>query len=541
MPPAATIHYYPSPFPDIPSPFPGIHPSSDFDHSRLVEWLRRLDNPSQIEEALLWFLEQDVTSREFSIGYRTPQFTDSSGIAKLPNEILTVILDYSIDLKIPRVILQLVNKHWYAIMQAPSLWNNMTLELSRDGQYVYASNRLVYLRQCLQRSGSVALDVKILIHEPQFNGTKTLQIPFELILPRCYTKNWRTLVFDLRCLSDVAPVLRPDDFGGLEADHFFLPSLKSLVVSADKLGVFVFSGKNTTNSEGPNPIPKIVLPEQIFNGRGFAHLTSLRTFEACTKAVSMLSSCLNLRELHASMKLSGYAWMSASIQFPPIMTIPPTSTQALRALRMNRVQHLTIEELSPNLLLQEISIPFPELQVLTIENSDFRSLIYISAPKLRELYISNRRIPRLDTSTNAADTITLLRHLPQYIKVAPKILHTRLPMTTEATMLLLELWPQLEQASIRLVDSFDWNWLVEGLVKRKRVEGQQTRVMTSWKYCPHLLWLKLVIDGPEGKRGEWEDHARAILRGRKDSLLTCVSWTYGISPEIVLNREDLDT
>jgi len=91
-----------------------------------------------------------------------------------------------------------------------------------------------------------------------------------------------------------------------------------------------------------------------------------------------------------------------------------------------------------------------------------------------------------------------------------------------------------------LAYSFDWDWLVAGLVKRKTVRGQQMMVTRPWKYCPHLLWLRLVIDGPEQTSGEWEDHARAILRGRKDSLLTCVSWTHGISPEAILNRGDLD-
>ena len=471
-----------------------------------------------------------------------PQLTHSSGIGKLPNEILVVILDYSIDLKIPRVILQLVNKHWYASMQAPNLWNNITLELTKDGQYIYVSNRLVYLRRCLHRSGSAALDVTILIHDPQFTwpgGTETLQIPFELILPRCYTKNWRTLVLDLRSLASEAPT--SGGLGRLNADHFLLPSLKSLVVSASKLGVFEFSGTDATKPEGPTSLHKIVLPEQIFNGRGFAHLTSLRTFEACAGAVSALSSCLNLQEFHLSMKLSDYAAMTSSIQFPPVVTLPPISTKILQELQINRVQHLTIEVLSPDLFLHEISIPFPELQVLVIENSDFRSLIYISAPKLQELRISTRYIGKLGNSTDAADTITLFRHLPQYIKVAPKILQSRLPITTEATMLLLELWPQLEQASIRLVDSFEWDWLVEGLIKRKRIRGKQTMATTPWKYCPHLLWLKLVIDRPEEKTGEWENHARAILRGRKDSLLTCVSWTCGKSPETILNREDLET
>jgi hypothetical protein len=184
-----------------------------------------------------------------------------------------------------------------------------------------------------------------------------------------------------------------------------------------------------------------------------------------------------------------------------------------------------------------MSIPFPELEILVIRKSDFRSLIYISAPKLRELHIGDQYVCGKGHSADMVDMITLFRHLPHYIKVAPKILQSRLPMTTEATMLLLEMWPQLEQASIRLVATFEWQWLVEGLKRRKKVKGAVLK--TSWKYCPCLRWLKLVVDGPLEHRGEWEGHAKAILRGREDSLLTCVSWTCGSSPDNIFRREDL--
>ncbi|KIM27703.1 hypothetical protein M408DRAFT_329884 [Serendipita vermifera MAFF 305830] len=536
--------------------FNGVHPQGP-------------PEPRICDKIIRDFLNRDATIQGHSFSgllHANRRLPTPDPTSRLPPEILQTIFEFAQGVQVSNDTLKLVNIRWHTIMQAPTIWKHITIYVQKR-QPVVHPNRLEYLKRSLLLSKKVQLDVTItsdtnnpVIKTEDEDGAGWQEVQYlsadflalDTVLSLCDMHRWRHLTVDYARVGWLAMLACPN-----------LQSLK--IGNTDSL---IYGGLCNTIMASAPPLLELDLPAvPIRRGDGGndndedddtitdmedensrAHLmaaysfANLRSLRAAATQISLSQLPSSLQELHITNDFSkqpphANIYGLDRIQLPPTFSLPWCSTRILQRLHLERIQHLTIQELRGNLSGPDTSIPCPALQTLIVPAYDLTSLLYITAPDLHELHIGTT-LASMDASkyrlSSLPDTMILLRDLPHHLKLAPRVLKMRIPLTADAILLLLENWRRLEQVSIRIAKPFQSVILVKGLIKNRFI-----RETTIWTCGPRLKWLKLVVDGAVGKGDVWSQYARTILDGRRESLLDCVSWSYEDGKETVLCRGNL--
>jgi hypothetical protein len=291
-------------------------------------------------------------------------------------------------------------------------------------------------------------------------------------------------------------------------------------------------------------IEEIIIPGEIIMPVAFVQSDILRSLRVATVSgfvVAQLPSPSSLQVLHITGNYSNTR--IEDIQMPLTVSLQWCSTYILMGLRLERTQHLTIKSMRGMIRDVGTTIKCPQLRSLSVMESGFCSLVYITAPRLADLRVGMKDV-ETTVYRNPKDTaavVTLLRDFFQHLKCHPPVLTTRLPLTTEEAILLLEGWPQLEKVSIRIARPFRWRtWLAEGLVRKRRIWGDVSDgkiPRETWKICPRLQRLHLLTDWDEKESAEWKDHVRRIFRERGSDGLGCISWVRADGSEVVCSHD----
>lgn len=425
-------------------------------------------------------------------------------IVAMPVEILIHIFDCHRGSSPPKRSLGLVCKSWRdIILGSPTLWTHLTATFVAEDELVTEQTRL---QRRIDLSRNALLDVAMDTRRYYKAGER-----YDLfkMIASTGVERWKSLklwycetFYHITCLDQIFTEGR---FTSLRQLRLLYPTKGSDPFSA--IGRLIIRSKPTIyDLQVTGGIPDIYRDPDIFQ--------HTRTVTGNSFAIEKLRGLISLEEI--SLNSSKLANIDLFPPLPSRATFNFLRRSQLMALNRTNVQYLMVDDWHEDAI--DTTVDFPNLTTLTLKTGLLTDIQKISAPRLHTLTLGGDwgwdgvRVESLEDG----GIIEAFTKSPTVMLLKPTTLSLYIELKTEALVLALETWSQLEHLTLM------FHKLTPKGVFFSRLTDQINPI------CPQLIDLSLDSSSFtfKGDIPDWEDLARRMFEVREYLPLHLIRWRW---------------